>query len=187
MRFMDAPQPDPHPSLSAQRGKTVFNNIGCALCHTPQMQTAPAMNSAVLENRPVNLYSDLLVHHMGVRLADDIIQGAAGPDEFRTPAFVGRRATSVLPARRADQRLADRDLRSQLAFVGGLSGVGSQCGDQQFPQPAESGPAGHSRFPALAVICRSRLVDVLAAIDRDFVASKLVDLISVLAVVDRGR
>ena len=89
MRFMDAPQPDPHPSLSAQRGKTVFNNIGCALCHTPQMQTAPAMNSAVLENRPVNLYSDLLVHHMGVRLADDIIQGAAGADEFRTQPLWG--------------------------------------------------------------------------------------------------
>jgi hypothetical protein len=55
MRFMDAPQPDPNPSASAIRGKTVFNSIGCALCHTPQMQTAPVMNSAVLENRPVNL------------------------------------------------------------------------------------------------------------------------------------
>ncbi len=59
MRFTDGPQPDPYPSASAQRGRTVFNAVGCALCHTPQMQTAPVMNSAVLENRPVNLFSDL--------------------------------------------------------------------------------------------------------------------------------
>jgi hypothetical protein len=89
MRFTDAPQPDPNPSSSAQRGQTVFSNIGCALCHTPQMRTAPAMNSAVLQNRPVNLFSDLLVHHMGAGLADDIIQGAAGPDEFRTTPLWG--------------------------------------------------------------------------------------------------
>jgi hypothetical protein len=89
MRFTDAPQPDPHPSPSAQRGRQVFRDIGCALCHTPQMQTAPVMNSAVLEDRPVNLFSDLLVHHMGAGLADDIIQGAAGPDEFRTTPLWG--------------------------------------------------------------------------------------------------
>jgi hypothetical protein len=89
MRFTDGPQPDPDPTPSARRGNTVFSNIGCALCHTPQMQTAPLMDSAVLENRPVNLFSDLLVHHMGPGLADDIIQGAAGPDEFRTVPLCG--------------------------------------------------------------------------------------------------
>jgi CxxC motif-containing protein (DUF1111 family) len=89
MRFTDAPQPDPNPSASAQRGQAVFSNIGCSLCHTPQMQTAPTMNSAVLENRPVNLFSDLLLHHMGPGLADNIIQGQAGPDEFRTTPLWG--------------------------------------------------------------------------------------------------
>jgi hypothetical protein len=89
MRFIDAPQPDPNPSASAIRGKTVFNNIGCALCHTPQMQTAPVMNSEVLENRPVNLYSDLLLHKMGPGLADNIGQGLAAPDEFRTTPLWG--------------------------------------------------------------------------------------------------
>jgi hypothetical protein len=89
MRFMDAPQPDPSPSPSAQRGRELFGSVGCDLCHTPQMQTAPAMLSAVLENRPVNLFSDLVVHHMGAGLADDIIQGAAGPDEFRSQPLWG--------------------------------------------------------------------------------------------------
>jgi CxxC motif-containing protein (DUF1111 family) len=53
------------------------------------MQTAPVMNSAVLQDRPVNLYSDLLVHHMGSKLADEVIQGKAGPDEFRTTPLWG--------------------------------------------------------------------------------------------------
>src|SRR5262249_51683976 len=47
MRFTDAPQPVPSGSTSASaaRGRTVFNTIGCNLCHTPTMQTAPVMNS----------------------------------------------------------------------------------------------------------------------------------------------
>jgi hypothetical protein len=104
MRFTDAPQPDPNPSPSAQNGRDVFRNIGCALCHTPTMRTAPAMNSAVLENRPVHLFSDLLVHHMGAGLADDIIQGAAGPDEFRTTPLwgVGQRLFFLHDGRTSD-------------------------------------------------------------------------------------
>jgi len=104
MRFTDAPQPDPKPSPSAQQGRKTFNDIGCGLCHTPQMQTAPVMNSAVLENRPVNLFSDLLVHHMGAGLADDIIQGAAGPDEFRTTPLwgVGQRLFFLHDGRTSD-------------------------------------------------------------------------------------
>ena len=37
----------------------------------------------------VNLFSDLMVHHMGPNLADDVIQGQAGPDEFRTVPLWG--------------------------------------------------------------------------------------------------
>jgi Di-haem oxidoreductase, putative peroxidase len=89
MRFTDAPQPVANPSPSAQHGAVVFSQIGCAMCHTPQMMTAPVMNSAVLQKRPVNLFSDLLVHRMGPRLADGVSQGQAGPDEFRTAPLWG--------------------------------------------------------------------------------------------------
>jgi CxxC motif-containing protein (DUF1111 family) len=51
--------------------------------------TAPVMNSAVLQNRPVNLFSDLLVHHMGPLLADGVSQGQAGQDEFRSAPLWG--------------------------------------------------------------------------------------------------
>lgn len=100
MRFMDAPQPDPTPSASAQRGRRLFANIGCALCHTATMKTGGTtgdantsvggpFNSPVLVDRPADLFSDLLVHHMGSVLADDITQGNAGPDEFRTTPLWG--------------------------------------------------------------------------------------------------
>ena len=45
--------------------------------------------SAALSNKPVNLFSDLLVHHMGKGLADGVTQGSAGPDEFRTAPLWG--------------------------------------------------------------------------------------------------
>jgi hypothetical protein len=104
MRFTDGPQPTANPSASAQRGQVLFNNIGCALCHTPQMQTAPVMNSAVLQNRPVRLYSDLLLHHMGSGLADNIFQGQAGGDEFRTTPLwgVGQRLFFLHDGRTSD-------------------------------------------------------------------------------------
>lgn len=44
---------------------------------------------AALSNKPVNLYSDLLLHRMGPGLADDIVQVQAGPDEFRTAPLWG--------------------------------------------------------------------------------------------------
>jgi CxxC motif-containing protein (DUF1111 family) len=37
----------------------------------------------------VNLFSDLLVHHMGSTLADGVSQGNAGTDEFRTAPLWG--------------------------------------------------------------------------------------------------
>jgi len=68
------------------------------------MMTAPVMNSPVLQNRPVNLFSDLLVHHMGANLADGVSQGQAGPDEFRsTPLWgVGQRLFFLHDGRTSD-------------------------------------------------------------------------------------
>ncbi len=45
-----------------------------------------------------------MVHHMGAKLADDIIQGQAGPDEFRsTPLWgIGQRIFFLHDGRTAD-------------------------------------------------------------------------------------
>jgi len=120
MRFTDGPAPDPNPSASAQHGRDVFTQIGCSLCHTSQMQTAPVMNSPVLQNRPVNLFSDLMVHHMGGKLADDIIQGQAGPDEFRsTPLWgVGQRIFFLHDGRTSDLLEAIKAHHSPAGYKG---------------------------------------------------------------------
>jgi len=88
MRFLDGPAPAPF-SKSAERGRQLFERVGCAACHTPQMQTAGVMESKTLENKPVNLYSDLLIHHMGPGLADHVTQGRATGDMFRTTPLWG--------------------------------------------------------------------------------------------------
>ena len=58
----------------------------------------------------MNLYSDLMVHHMGARLADDVIQGQAGPDEFRTTPLwgVGQRIFFLHDGRTTDLMQAIR-------------------------------------------------------------------------------
>jgi CxxC motif-containing protein (DUF1111 family) len=95
MRLLGAPLPAPA-NASTQRGSTLFTSVGCALCHTPSLPTGKAVASgsyqvpsAALSGQQANLFSDLLVHHMGTGLADGISQGAAGPDEFRTAPLWG--------------------------------------------------------------------------------------------------
>ena len=44
---------------------------------------------AALSNIQANLFSDLVLHHMGPSLADNVSQGAAGGDEFRTAPLWG--------------------------------------------------------------------------------------------------
>jgi CxxC motif-containing protein (DUF1111 family) len=95
MRMLGPPTPAP-PTASSQHGSALFTSVGCALCHTPALNTGAAIAngnesapSAALSNKQVRLFSDLLVHHMGTGLADGITQGAAEPDEFRTAPLWG--------------------------------------------------------------------------------------------------
>lgn len=87
MKFLDQPKPGPS-SPSTQHGSLVFQQIGCALCHTPSFTTGSS-SVAALSNVQANLFSDLLLHHMGPNLADDIVQGQAQGDEFRTAPLWG--------------------------------------------------------------------------------------------------
>jgi len=90
-RFLAPPTPSPDTpggTSSINAGRGLFTSVGCALCHTPTFTTG---NSTVvaLRNQPVNLFSDLIVHNMGPGLADDIVQGEAQGDEFRTAPLWG--------------------------------------------------------------------------------------------------
>jgi len=92
MRFLAPPTPSPITpggAASIGRGRAKFAEIGCALCHTPTLRTNKVSTVEALRDKDVNLFSDLLVHNMGPGLADDIVQGEAGPDEFRTAPLWG--------------------------------------------------------------------------------------------------
>ncbi len=115
-RFLAPPAPSrdtPGGADSIARGRKLFTDTGCALCHTPTLNTG---NSAVaaLRNQAVNLYSDLLVHDMGPGLADGVTQGQAGPREFRTAPLwgLGQRLFFLHDGRTSDLREAIRAHRS---------------------------------------------------------------------------
>ena len=92
MRLLAPPTPsttEPGGATSIANGSRVFMQIGCALCHTPAMQTGASAFTPGLSNANVNLFSDLLVHNMGNNLADGVSQGGAAGDEFRTAPLWG--------------------------------------------------------------------------------------------------
>ena len=95
MRFLSPPVPSVNgipgnpTAQSIQAGQAIFNQIHCNLCHTPSLQTAASNMTPGLDNQPAGLFSDLLLHQMGSGLADNVAQGAAGGDEFRTAPLWG--------------------------------------------------------------------------------------------------
>jgi CxxC motif-containing protein (DUF1111 family) len=108
MRFLAPPTPStsvPGGSASIARGKQGFNDVGCALCHTPSMTTYNS-SVAALRNRTANLFSDLMLHDMGVGLADGVRQGQASGREFRSAPLwgVGQRLFFLHDGRTNDLR-----------------------------------------------------------------------------------
>lgn len=85
MRFLAPPPRAPGINI---RGSRLFGSLHCASCHTPSLQTGQSTSQA-LSNKVVQLYSDLLLHHMGASLADNIQQGSATGDQFRTAPLWG--------------------------------------------------------------------------------------------------
>jgi CxxC motif-containing protein (DUF1111 family) len=51
--------------------------------------TQPSSFTASLSQQPVNAFSDFEIHHMGAGLADNVSQGGAGGDQFKTAPLWG--------------------------------------------------------------------------------------------------
>ena len=93
MRLLAPPTPSttvPGGAASITRGRNLFSSIGCAVCHTPTINsTQPSHVTASLGGAPVGAFSDLEIHHMGTGLTDNVSQGGAGGDQFRTAPLWG--------------------------------------------------------------------------------------------------
>ncbi len=90
IRFLAAPPRLPvTPVIRA--GEQIFQRAGCAVCHTPVLTTGPNPIAA-LHQKPVPLYSDLLLHDMAA-LGDGISQGDASPSEMKTAPLWGLRVS----------------------------------------------------------------------------------------------
>jgi CxxC motif-containing protein (DUF1111 family) len=103
MRDTKAPPVDPVLSNTpeARAGSTIFNSIGCAVCHTRTIVTSPpgtlinggaARVSRALGNKIIHPFSDFLLHDVGT--GDGIVQngGPSTRNKIRTAALWGLRA-----------------------------------------------------------------------------------------------
>ncbi|MGZ8832197.1 MAG: di-heme oxidoredictase family protein [Thermoanaerobaculia bacterium] len=92
MRFLAPPTPSatvPGGSASINNGRALFNAVGCVVCHTATLRSSASSFTAGLSNVNANLFSDVEIHHMGTELADNVSQGQAGGDQFRTAPLWG--------------------------------------------------------------------------------------------------
>jgi CxxC motif-containing protein (DUF1111 family) len=93
MRLLAPPVPStnaPGGAESISNGLSLFKAIGCSTCHTPGIRsTQPSNITASLGNVTVKAFSDFEIHHMGTGLADNVSQGGAGGDQFRTAPLWG--------------------------------------------------------------------------------------------------
>jgi CxxC motif-containing protein (DUF1111 family) len=97
-----------HTPGSIEAGRRQFTEVGCALCHTPTLNTHVAATPVSMAGKAVDLYSDLLLHDMGICLADGTRQGQASGREWRTSPLwgLGQRLFFLHDGRTGDLREA---------------------------------------------------------------------------------
>ena len=74
---------------SVRHGAELFNETGCAACHTPRHQTGEVADRPDLSNQTIWPYTDLLLHDMGPALADGRDEFLANGNEWRTQPLWG--------------------------------------------------------------------------------------------------
>jgi CxxC motif-containing protein (DUF1111 family) len=123
------------------------------------MITPPQSETDALANLTVHPYSDLLIHHMGKGLADDITQGLATGDMFRsTPLWgVGQRRFF----------LHDGRTDNLLQAIQAHQSVGGDC-DDELRRAGCYGPSEANtviqRFNALSAEDKQAILDFLRSL-----------------------
>lgn len=76
-------------SSEIQQGEKLFAQIQCAACHTPSFKTGSQSKFAILNEQLIWPYSDLLLHDLGMDLADHRPDKMANGREWRTQPLWG--------------------------------------------------------------------------------------------------
>jgi CxxC motif-containing protein (DUF1111 family) len=71
------------------QGKSLFHDVGCAACHTPNYVTHRLQDQPEQSFQLIWPYTDLLLHDMGEGLADNHPEARATGREWRTPPLWG--------------------------------------------------------------------------------------------------
>jgi CxxC motif-containing protein (DUF1111 family) len=108
-RLSASPAPAPA-TASTTRGQQAFNNVGCNLCHITQHKTATSLFTGQ-SNVTYSPFSDFQLHDMGTDLQDQISQGQAAGNQFRTAPLwgVGQRLFFLHDGRTQDLLQAIKD------------------------------------------------------------------------------
>lgn len=97
-----------HPQV--QQGEQLFNVLGCASCHRPQLHTGAQAPYPRLRNLAVPAYTDLLLHDMGEGLSDGRPDYQASAQQWRTAPLWGLGLAAQINA--TEQYLHDGRARS---------------------------------------------------------------------------
>ncbi len=76
-------------AAEAIRGRQVFQQLRCAVCHQPELKTGMNHDYPELSEQIIRPYSDLLLHDMGDGLSDRRPVFTASGREWRTPPLWG--------------------------------------------------------------------------------------------------
>jgi CxxC motif-containing protein (DUF1111 family) len=92
--------------VQVRRGQALFAQAQCASCHRPSYVTAegpfPRLTSKALQGQRIWPYTDLLLHDMGVALADQRPDFQASGRQWKTPPLWG---LGLIPEVNGHQRL----------------------------------------------------------------------------------
>jgi len=73
------------------RGPLLFDQIQCSACHVPSLHTRADYPIPQLADIDAPIYSDMLLHDMGIERADGMVEGEAGSRDWRTAPLIGLR------------------------------------------------------------------------------------------------
>jgi CxxC motif-containing protein (DUF1111 family) len=88
MRLLRIPSREPD---AGHKGAQLFAQAQCDVCHVPSLHTQPDYPIAQLADVDAPIYTDMLLHDMGMDFADGLNDYGAATSEWRTPPLMGLR------------------------------------------------------------------------------------------------